>query len=1004
MQRLRSLRNLRIAASRVERRLACSFLLLSLVLVSTAYADIRDFIGRPLVDVRLELGGRQFFDNAVLALVETRVGETLSMDRVRQTIDHLIGLGRFEDVQVFAEPSTARRDGVVLRYVLTPVQRLARIEFGGTIGLSTADICETITERIGTTPSAARVPEIVDVVRAYFADHGYRSPAIEPRIGGDVANELATLILTIHAGARTIIGEVRVESADASVLAGVTRRLGIERGRPYDRPAIDAAIAESEDELRDAGHYQAAVTPSVTFSEDGTTADIRVAVVAGPRVRVVFAGDPLPENRRDELVPIRRERSVDLDLLEDASRNIEAYLRQIGYRAAQARYVREESGGQMVLTFTVARGPLHRLESTSVAGNNAVTLGELAGLLQLKPGEPFVDSRAAAVASAMTELYRVRGFARAAVKPELSILPEQSRDSVSFRPVDVRFLITEGERTSVGDIAVEGSKEIAEARVRAVLALTTGRPFYRPQLEADRTAVEQLYRNLGFQNVSVDAQSTLADDGRRIDIRWVIEEGPQAMVDHLLVTGNRRTAASLIRREVTLQPGTPLSEDAIVESQRRLAALGLFRRIRIVDIPHTGYPATIGAPSAGGETTRRDILIEVEESEPTSISVGGGVEAGQRLRRATDTGRTEDRVEIAPRGFFEISRRNLWGKNRTISLFTRVSFRPRDPASDSTDPTDEGGYGFNEYRVVGTFREPRPFNRPGDAQFTGFLEQAIRASYNFSRRGVRGEYARRVRPTITVSGRYTFDYTRLFDVQLLPDERPLVDRFFPQVRLSSFTGSVLRDSRNDVVDPQQGTVTGVDASVAARLAGSEVGFAKTFAQGFLYRPVPGAPGWVLAAGARLGLALGFARQVEIVGADGQPTFDIVKELPASERFFAGGDTTVRGFVLDRLGAADTLDAQGYPKGGNGLVVFNAELRAPYWKGLSAVSFLDVGNVFARASDVRLAELRPAAGVGVRYRSPVGPLRVDFGFNLDRQIRGDERERGMVFHISLGQAF
>jgi outer membrane translocation and assembly module TamA len=369
--------------------------------------------------------------------------------------------------------------------------------------------------------------------------------------------------------------------------------------------------------------------------------------------------------------------------------------------------------------------------------------------------------------------------------------------------------------------------------------------------------------------------------------------------------------------------------------------------------------------------------------------------------------------EVAPRGFFEVSRRNLWGKNRSISLFTRVAFRPRDPAVDSTDPTDRAGYGFNEFRVLGTLREPRPFDRPGEAQFTAFVEQASRTSFNFARRGGRAEYARRLGNRVTVNGRYAFDHTRLFDEQIRPEDRPLVDRLFPQVRLSTLTGSVLRDSRNDVLDPQRGAVTSIDGSIAPRFLFSEVGFAKTFMQGLVYRRLPGGSRFVVAAAARIGLAIGFARTGELVdengdpvlGPDGQPVSGVVKDLPASERFFAGGDTTVRGFVLDQLGAEDTLNPQGFPTGGNALAVFNVELRAPYWKGLGSVVFLDAGNVFKRVSHLSLAELRPAAGFGLRYKSPLGPLRVDLGFNLNRQtLPSGASERGSVLHISLGQAF
>ena len=132
---------------------------------------------------------------------------------------------------------------------------------------------------------------------------------------------------------------------------------------------------------------------------------------------------------------------------------------------------------------------------------------------------------------------------------------------------------------------------------------------------------------------------------------------------------------------------------------------------------------------------------------------------------------------------------------------------------------------------------------------------------------------------------------------------------------------------------------------------------------------------------------------------------VIRDLPASERFFAGGDTTVRGFALDRLGTEQTLDPQGFPQGGNGMLIFNVETRAPYWKGVQMVWFLDAGNVYKRVSDITLGELRFSSGVGFRYRSPIGPLRIDWGWKLStRLVLTGGRERSNIWHISLGQAF
>ena len=757
-----------------------------------------------------------------------------------------------------------------------------------------------------------------------------------------------------------------------------------------------------EEELRQQGHYEGRVAIGTSFSSDRTSVDVLVDVVPGPNVTLTFAGDPLPEGDPEDFVPIRAERAVDEDLLEDASRNIEAALRQQGYRSAQAPYTRETRADALVVTFTIARGPLHRVQSVDLRGLAGLQPADVTPLLQLKPGEPFVEARVSAVATAIAELYRVRGYSQVAVVPSTQLLPPVSDRSGSFRPVDVVFEISEGTPTIVRSVKFEGSSSVAPDTLLERMGLKEGRPFYRPQLAADRDSVERSYRNLGFQSVSVISQLDFADAQQVVDLTWRVREGPQIRVDRVLINGNARTGLDFIRREITLRPGDPVGDDALIESQRRLAATGLFRRVRITEVPRSG-------------STLRDVLIELEEADPTTITVGGGLEVGRRLEPAEEAGgAAQEHIDVAPRGFFDITRRNLWGKNRSVTLFVRVSLRAELPGVDP-DATEDTGYGLNDYRGFFAFREPRAFGTTGDAQLTAFVEQGLRSSFDFNRRGVSADYAKRLE-AFTVTGRYTFDYTKLFNERILPEDQLLIDRLFPQVKLSKLFGSVLRDSRDDVLNPQRGSVVGMDASLAARVLGSEVGFVKTFLQGFLYRRLPGR-GFVIGAGARLGLAVGFAQVVpsvfEIAEAPGgltrkvdAATFETeIKDLPASERFFAGGDNTVRGFDLDRLGTPETLDPQGFPQGGNGLVVLNLEARAPYWKDLQLVWFADAGNVFRRASEIRIDELRVTSGMGVRYRSPIGPLRVDWGFKLSRRLLlTGGREPASAFHISLGQAF
>ena len=965
--------------------------------------DAAQHLGRTIADVRTVVAGQPVAEPGVLGLIETRIGEPLEMQAVRATIDHLVGLGRFEDVKVFVSGDD---QGVTLRWQLTPVRRIARISVAGNPVLSASGIRTEIAERYGALPSANRAADMATTLKAYYADRGFPAATILPRIQEEEpAPERVELVLSIEAGDRVTVSAANVTGATLDPPAEVLRILDLQPGRPYDRPAIEARLASYEESLRERGYYEAQVRESSVPSEDGRSVSVTVAVNRGPHVNVAFAGDPLPGGDADDLVPIRAERSVDLDLLEDASLAIENRLREEGYRAAQAPYSRLQKGDELMVTFTVARGLLYRVESVDIKGNSGVDRAAIAPLLQIKPGEPFVEARVGLVSAAITELYRVRGYTQAVVKPDIQVLPEASATGARYRPVAIVFQIDESTPTTVTGVEVQGSAAIPVDTLKAQLGLVAGRPFYRPQLTVDRDTIERAYRNQGFQGVSVISQLAFADNQGRVAITWTVREGEQVTIDRILINGNERISTELIERELTIGRGHPMSEDAMIESQRRLAELGLFRRVRITELPRTG-------------SLTRDVLVDLEESDTTTVDYGGGLEVGRISESNPEDGTVDEALDVGLRAFLGISRRNLWGKNRSVTLFGRVTLR-----QDREDDTGQSkGYGFHDYRGLFTFREPRAFGTTGDAQFTAFIDQTRRTSFSFNRKGVTSDYARRLR-SYTVTGRYTFDYTKVFEEQISADNQLLIDRLFPQVRLSKILGGVLRDSRDDVLDPQRGSVVGFDTSVAALVLGSEVGFVKSFFQSFIYRRLP-QRGIVVAAGARVGAAVGFGQDVPPVleiasrtapsrasasltpGVDREELFEVViRELPASERFFAGGDTTVRGFSLDRLGTDETLDPQGFPQGGNGMMIFNLETRAPYWKNLQFVWFLDAGNVFRRVSDIRLDELRATSGVGFRYRSPIGPLRVDWGWKLStRLLESGGRERSNVLHISLGQAF
>ena len=933
----------------------------------------------PVVEVQILQEGQPVTDRLLVSLIETRPGAPVSMQAVRESIGHLMSLNRFADVQVFSEVVPG---GVRVRYVLVPLHPVDRLEFRGMLGLDEDELQRAIAERFTTTPSEGQAGEVAQLLRQLYRRRGYPDARVVTRIEETHNPDRATMAVEIEPGGRAVIADVELDQVDIVDPRVFLPTPQVRAGEPYDADAIARELLRYETEMRARGYYEARATHSVEFAADGS-AVVTVVVDRGPLVTVAFAGDPLPENERERLVPVRTEGSVDEDLLEDASRAIEGYLYARGYRDARATYQRAESDGQLTITFTIARGRRYVVSTVVVDGNNAVTDAEVAELLQLNEGDLFVQAMLDAGIGGLRNVYRARGFTRAMVQPLVSTLPDAGgAGPADDRRVEIRVGVAEGPRTSIGSIGFTGNTVFSDAQLRSWMTVAPGRPFSEVEVATDRDRIDLEYRNRGYESIVVQPRAVLADNDTRADLTFAIAEGPQVIVDHVIIVGNSRTSTETIERELLLKPGEPLGYSARIESQQRLAALGLFRRVRIDEQRHAGEP-------------RRDIVVTIEEAPPTTIGYGGGIEGGTRLRPTGEGGQAEERFEIAPRGFFEIGRRNIWGKNRSVNLFTRVSLRARDRNEPAAI---ESSYGFNEYRVVGQFREPRVAGTGADLLVTGIIDQAIRSSFNFIRRQARGEIGVRLSPRYSAAGVYSFEHTELFDERFDQEDDPvLIDRLFPQVRLSKFSGSLLRDTRNDVVDTQSGSLVVLTSDLAARALGSEVGFIKTYVQGFTYFRLPTARRAVLALGGRLGAAQGFRRVLEGVA--------VIDDLPASERFFAGGDTTVRGFSLDRLGSEETITASGFPRGGNGLIVLNAEVRVGVLAAVDGVAFVDAGNVFLRASDLDVTDLRPAAGFGVHYRSPIGPVRVELGFNLDRQELVPGRlERGSVLHISLGRAF
>ena len=980
--------------------------LLSLTPTVTQGAGIDDFVGRPVHEVLLVSDGRPIDDESMLDLVETRLYAPLSMQQVRESLTHLFSLGRYDGVRVDA---SLHPEGVALRYELVPIRLIERVRFEGELGLPEGELRLAITDAHGASFRPEAVPAVADTLRLLFRARGFFNAVVEPRL---LPSD--ELVVDVRSGARARIGQLSVRGISFTMSELVLDRLGIREGLDYDGSDVERRLVDYETELRERQYYEASLGHDVEVSPDGTRVDLLVDVRQGPRITVVFAGDTVPAADPAVLVPIAREASVDEDLLEDSERRIASHLRAQGFRDAEVRHTRRRAADELAIVFTADRGRPYEVAEVAITGNDSMPLLVLEPLIGFGIGAPFSETVLENSVAAIAEHYFERGFPTVLVEPVVSEIGERAGTVL----VRCEIVITEGPRTEVRSVSIVGNESWSAEVLAAVVRSTEGGAYDSRLAVEGGDALRLVYLNDGYEEARVATEVSFDDDLRYVEITYRVFEGSQVVVEHILVVGNDRVRASTIRGELAINEGAPLGLAGVAETRRRLNALGLFRRVDLREFSH-------------GAGDRRDVIVEVDEAPATRVGYGGGLEVAQRLRRDGNdvSAPATERLEFAPRGFFEIGRRNLWGRNRSIDLFTRVSLRRKnDPIDPELAGTDTSSLGFNEYRVLATYREPRTFGLQWDIFVDGFVEQAIRSGFDLFSRGLNVQINRQLSSTLLASMGYGLGQNNTSNKQLNPEDEPLVDRLFPEVRLSSFTGSLLRDTRDDPFDPRGGTVLGVDGELAARAIGSEVGFAKTYASAFIYRTLPGTSRVVVAGGARVGMAVGFPRvssRVEELlplppGAAGDEKDTIIvmieeelRTLPISERFFAGGDVTVRGFALDRLGEpigepGGTIDQDGFPQGGNAMLIFNGELRVPVTRDIGVVGFLDVGNVYDRVGSMRLTRLRGGAGFGVRYRSPVGPIRVDLGFKLDQREFGSGEnttlEPRTALHITIGQAF
>jgi outer membrane protein assembly factor BamA len=739
---------------------------------------------------------------------------------------------------------------------------------------------------------------------------------------------------------------------DAPLPATELRKLlGVEEGDDFDYFAVRNGVEDIEARLREAGWAQSRVR--LDRSADAGTVTLALRMTRGPQVEFVYAGATPPRGVQEE-VRLQWHRGVfDAQRTDDAAETLVEWLMGDDYLQGKVSYRVDDTGAdRRRVRFEITPGP----RSTTVAlvfnGASAIPPGELDRVIDEQKLEPQLFTDPVVVTELLQRLYREQGYLNAAIDQ-----PRYEFDGPIARVVmDIR----EGPQFTVHDVTFAGVAAFPESALAANLPVVPGDPFLPTAAENALQAIRNRYWERGYNDVRATYQLTIDRVGGRAGVAFTVNEGRQAIVSEVRIAGNDETSARLVREQITVQPGAPLNLRALSRSRKNLYDSGAFS---IVDLsrdtvtpvsPADAGPGVIGAISGVSDAQKPVVVdVTVREVQPYQIRYGASYDTEGKLG-----------------GVLDASVHNVFGKARIAGFSARYDAQLREGRVYLTQPT------LLHWPIQTTasvyYREER---NP---------ETTISDAFNVDRRGASLQQERKLKNDYVWTYGYRFERARTFDP--LPGGDP--DEF---TKVSPLSTAFVRETRDEILDATRGSFTSHALSFSPKWLGSDDTYIKYFGQYFHYLPLQPErrrrfsneiirPRFIFATGVRVGVSKGMG------------TF-----VPTSERFYAGGSTTIRGFEQHALGP---IGGTGKPVGGDALLVVNNELRFPLVNIVDGAAFVDIGNVFQRTRDFSFTDVRKTAGAGVRLRTKWVLVRGDYAWVLDRR----EGERRGRFYFSIGQAF
>ncbi|GBD26326.1 Outer membrane protein assembly factor BamA [bacterium HR30] len=651
----------------------------------------------------------------------------------------------------------------------------------------------------------------------------------------------------------------------------------------------------------------------------------------------------------DAALKIRPNTILDVNKIQRGIEEVKKLYAKKGYLDARVDYKTEPlPDNQVRLRFIVDEGKVVRIADIRFEGARAFSKRQLLKnmqtqekwLLSFLTGAGNLDSEVLKTdLERLTAFYYDHGYIDVKIdEPKI-----ERRDD----GLHVTIRIDEGQPYNVGRVDIAGDLLPDMAPARQQLKLKPGDRFRTSRLREDISMLTDFYGDAGYAFVNVSPDTDVDPSARTVDVTYKVSKGPEVFIDRILISGNTKTRDKVIRRELRLGEQERFSGTKLKRSQERLRRLGFFEDINITT-------------RKAAREDRLDLLVDVKEGSTGAFSAGAGISSGETYLFNV-----------------RLSELNFLGRGQRLILNADFGSIRRNISLDVSEP-----YFLDTELTLGltAFNWQLIFD-----QFTrGGTGAAIRLLYPLPALGWDRLWGYSLEDT-RLGLEYRLENAEISDVSALAPSQIAAEQGTSLT--SSLTPRLYRDTRNHPFDPTAGSMQDLSFEFAG--LGGESKFYRLEARTRFYYPFYRSENWgtfVYSLGAQVGYGRGWAERTE---------------LPLFERYFPGGINSVRGFRILSLGQrVPLMDPFGNNLGrtsigGSQQLIFNNDLIFPIVEsiGLKGVVFVDAGNAFLAARGIDLGDMRLASGAGIRWLSPIGPLRIEVGFPLNPRV-GDDRQTVM----------